>query len=224
MVDPMKLPFGIVLGSSSPRRLDLLRSLFPEEPIQVLPPCRSDETEPVDVTTREEIIKGLLEIACDKNEDVSRQLPPESLPVVLLTADTGIIVKNEDDSFQALGKPPAENYRETVRSWFNQYYLGKTHEVVTACCLSYWRETESGRVPQRYYCTVISEVTMSADLHDRIDWYLDTQEPLGKAGGYAIQGAGSLFVEKVTGSISNIIGLPLRETYELVEQVLEQVQ
>ncbi len=221
----MKLPFGIVLGSSSPRRLDLLRSLFPEESIRVLPPCRSDETEPVHVTTREEIIEGLLKIACDKNEDVSRQLPPESLPVALLTADTGIIVKNEDDSFRALGKPPAENYRETVRSWFNQYYLGKTHEVVTACCLSCWENSESD--PQTFCRTVVSEVTMSADLHDRIDWYLDTQEPLGKAGGYAIQGAGSLFVEKVTGSISNIIGLPLRETCELieqVEQVLEQIQ
>jgi septum formation protein len=45
-----------------------------------------------------------------------------------------------------------------------------------------------------------------------LKWYLTTGEPLGKAGGYGIQGAADVFVQKVEGSLSNVIGLPLRET------------
>ncbi len=213
----MNLPVKIVLGSSSLRRHDLLQSLFPNESITILPPNNSDESVLDHLTTREEIRQGLLEIACDKNEDVCRQITPACSPTAVLTADTGVIVKNNAGSFRLLGKPPAENYREVVRCWFEQYYLGKTHEVVTAICLTISGTSEN--TPQQFSCTVNSEVTMSANLENRIEWYLDTKEPLGKAGGYAIQGAGSLFVEKVNGSISNIIGLPLKETLELFGRV-----
>jgi len=213
----MNLAYQVVLGSSSPRRQDLLQSLFPSESITILSPRNPDETEIDHLTTREEITQGLLEIACDKNEDVCRQIMPASLPTAVLTADTGVIVKNNEGGFQLLGKPLAGNYREVVRFWFEQYYLGKTHDVVTAVCLTILGTPEDP--PQQFSCTVISEVTMSANLNNRIEWYLDTKEPLGKAGGYAIQGAGSLFVEKVNGSISNIIGLPLKETLELFEKI-----
>ncbi len=213
----MNSPYQVVLGSSSLRRQDLLQSLFPNESITILPPNNPDESELDHLTTREEIRQGLLEIACDKNEDVCRQITPTSSPTAVLTADTGVIVKNNEGIFQLLGKPPAENYREVVRCWFEQHYLGKTHDVVTAICLTILGASED--VPQQFSCTVNSEVTMSANLNNRIEWYLDTEEPLGKAGGYAIQGAGSLFVENVNGSISNIIGLPLKETLELFERI-----
>ncbi len=213
----MSLPYTIILGSSSPRRQELLQSLFPNESIAILPPHNPDETELDHLTTREEITQGLLEIACDKNEDVCRQIVPTSSPTVILTADTGVIVKNNGGRFQLLGKPPAENHREVVRDWFEQHYLGKTHYVVTAVTLFFL--DSHGKNLKQFFRTVTSEVTMAANLHHRIEWYLDTEEPLGKAGGYAIQGAGSLFVEKVNGSISNIIGLPLKETLELFEKV-----
>lgn len=213
----MSLPYAIILGSSSPRRLELLQSLFPNELISLMPPHDPDERKIDHLTTREEITQGLLQIACDKNEDVCCQILPTVCPAVILTADTGVIVKNNDGSCQLLGKPPFENYRDVVRDWFERYYLGKTHHVVSAVSLSFLVAT--GKVTQQFSCTVTSEVTMAANLQNRIEWYLDTKEPLGKAGGYAIQGAGSLFVEKVTGSISNIIGLPLKETLELFERV-----
>ena len=69
---------------------------------------------------------------------------------------------------------------------------------------------------------VVSEYRFA--LHDKaadewLDWYVDTGEPLGKAGGYAIQGAGSVLVTRVEGSISNVIGLPLEHTIELLRLV-----
>ena len=59
----------------------------------------------------------------------------------------------------------------------------------------------------------------TADLERRLDWYVSTGEPRGKAGGYAIQGAGSLFVTQVQGSVSNVVGLPLEALVEVFEEL-----
>ena len=56
-----------------------------------------------------------------------------------------------------------------------------------------------------------TEVSFHADVSPWLPWYLSTGESRGKAGGYALQGAGSVFVSKVRGSLSNVIGLPLEE-------------
>ena len=59
---------------------------------------------------------------------------------------------------------------------------------------------------------------MMPDVEPWLEWYLSTGESLGKAGGYALQGAGSLFIEEVRGSLSNVIGLPVRELAELLQE------
>ena len=99
-----------------------------------------------------------------------------------------------------------------VKFWFREYYAGKAHRAVTALCVA----TPTGRPIER---VVTSEVTFHSDVDRRLDWYLETGEPLGKAGGYAIQGAGSIFVSRVEGSLSNVIGLPLRELMEIFEKL-----
>jgi len=57
---------------------------------------------------------------------------------------------------------------------------------------------------------------MRPDVEPLLDWYLSTGESRGKAGGYAIQGAASVFVTQVSGSLSNVIGLPLELTRQLL--------
>ncbi len=61
--------------------------------------------------------------------------------------------------------------------------------------------------------TAVTFVTLDAAM---IDWYVGTGEPMDKAGGYAMQGAGGALVERIDGSVSNVIGLPLAETLELL--------
>ena len=56
------------------------------------------------------------------------------------------------------------------------------------------------------------------DVGTLVDWYIRTDEPRGKAGGYAIQGAGSVFVRSIDGSLSNVVGLPLNETIEILRE------
>ncbi len=60
---------------------------------------------------------------------------------------------------------------------------------------------------------------MRADVDPWLDWYLDTGEPLGKAGGYAVQGAADVFITRVDGSISNVVGLPLARLIGLWAQL-----
>jgi len=64
-----------------------------------------------------------------------------------------------------------------------------------------------------------SKVTFAELTQDDINWYLSTQEGVDKAGGYAVQGLAAIFIEKIEGSYSAIMGLPLRETALLLTRI-----
>ncbi len=210
----MKSPrLHVVLGSRSPQRLALLRQLLAEDQITVCPPRSAKEQGFADMETWPEIESRLREITRQKCEDVLDQCGRRHLPspTVLLTADT-VIVARDGERQIVLGQPPEDHWRETVRRWFQDYLLGKTHRAATAVCLA----SLTGDFRER---VVVSEVTFCPEAGDLLEWYLDTGEPRGKAGGYGIQGAGSLFVTELKGSLSNVIGLPLREIREMFEEL-----
>ena len=202
-----------VLASRSPRRLELLQLIVPAEQIAVLPPRSAEEAGFEGLTERGSIRRRLLEIARAKFADVAGQLDQRSGSSVsgstplIIAADT-IVVASENGSPVVLGQPPEPGWREATAEWFRRCYAGRTHEVWTALCVG-----NSGGPPREL--VVSSEVTFTADVERWLDWYLDTGEPRGKAGGYAIQGAGSVFVESVRGSLTNVIGLPVRELLEV---------
>ena len=54
---------------------------------------------------------------------------------------------------------------------------------------------------------------------EEIEWYINTREPMGKAGAYAIQGRAALFIEEIQGDYFNIVGLPIRRVYELSQEI-----
>lgn len=200
----------LVLGSRSPRRLELLSYLVPPAQIAVVPPRATDEAGFDGLHDRAGIEQRLREIARTKGNDVRTQLGNGWL--ALLTADTVIVGTHDDGSLAVLGQPPEQDWQDAVRGWFVRYYLGRAHLAMTSVCIA----VPDGRLEE---CLVASEVRFRADAQPFLDWYLSTGEPQGKAGGYALQGAGSLFVEQVTGSISNVVGLPLRETAELLQRL-----
>ena len=200
----------LILGSRSPRRLELLSYLVPPAQIVVIPPRATDEAGFDGLHDRAAIEQRLREIARTKCNDVRAQLADGWL--ALLTADTVIVGAHDDGSLAVLGQPPGQDWQDTVREWFERYYLGRTHLALTSVCIA----APDGRTDE---CLVASEVRFRADAQPFLDWYLSTGEPQGKAGGYALQGAGSLFVEQVIGSISNVVGLPLRETAATLQRL-----
>lgn len=205
----------VVLGSRSPRRRELLSQLIGEERVCVRAPRDPDEPTFEGLHDRDELQQRLREIAWQKNDDVAGQLQIDgTLPSVagILTADTVIVATTPEATPVVLGQPPASSdWQQTVREWFERYYFGRTHQALSAVCLS----RPDGR---RADIVVSTSVQFRADSRQWLEWYLATGEPLGKAGGYGLQGAGSLFVERIDGSPSNVIGLPLRETADLLQQ------
>jgi len=191
----------IILGSQSPRRLELLSYLVPAEQIAVMPPLNSDEPGFEGCTDQSAILGQLTKLAELKSDDVWNQLA-DHRNKTLITADTIIVAGDEEPV--VLGKPDGKNWQSTVSTWFRSLYSGKSHYVYTGVCL----RNDS----QRSTFYVGTEVRFREVSDNDLEWYLQTEEPLGKAGGYAIQGAGSLFVRSVEGSLSNVIGLPLAET------------
>lgn len=200
----------LILGSRSPRRLELLSLLVPRDRIEVRAPMNPDEEGFDGLDTEPKIEQRLLQIARDKNADVAAQIPGGTHSI--LTADTTIVGCDSAGRLAVLGQPPDdETWPDVVRGWFHLYYLGKTHIALTAVCL----RTPDGR---RHEVVARSEVTFRSADEAWLDWYLATGESRGKAGGYGLQGAADVFVERIVGSPSNVVGLPLRETAELLRQ------
>lgn len=130
-----------------------------------------------------------------KEKAAARAAPGE----LVLAADTTVVVDGE-----ILGKPDdADDARRMLRS-----LSGREHQVLTGIALE-----EPGRGGVSDVAETL--VRMAALTEEEIDWYVATGEPMDKAGAYAIQGLGSLFVEAVDGNHSNVVGLPVPAVYRL---------
>lgn len=183
----------LVLASASPRRRALLAAAGIEF-----------ETIPADVpeiAIPGEAPRALAErLAAEKAASVARRLAGDPGRLVL-GADT-IVVVGED----ALGKPDdAEHAVALLRR-----LVGRSHRVVTGVAL-----TVSASQTLRIV-SVESEVRMRAASDAEIRAYVATGEPLDKAGAYAAQGEGRRFIERIEGSETNVIGLPMDETLALL--------
>ncbi|WBU57341.1 Maf family protein [Paracoccus sediminicola] len=181
-------PPRLILGSASPRRLDLLAQ------IGVVP----DEIRPADIdeTPRRN----------EKPRDYVRRIAAEKARAV--PAATGEIVLAADTTVTAgrriLGKPSdAEEARAMLR-----LLSGRRHRVLTALTL---------RRDAREWSRLVETVVRLRSLSEaEITGYLDSGEWQGKAGGYAIQGRAGAFVAWISGSFSAVVGLPLAETATLL--------
>lgn len=96
---------------------------------------------------------------------------------------------------------------------------GRTHRVHTGATVS-WPERGARRTMSVLVSTEVTFIDLS---DDAIDWYLATGEADDKAGAYGIQGAAAGFVERIDGSVTNVIGLPLAETLELIRAAVASV-
>ena len=182
----------LYLASASPRRRELLSQIGLRH---VVLPQQVDET----ALARESPPVYVLRIAAAKARAALGD-PLRRLPVPLLSADTAVVCDGE-----IFGKP--ESFTEARRML--QALAGRTHQVLTAvvvCRGDQWRET-----------VVSTDVEFRGIAEDEIAAYWASGEPLDKAGAYAIQGLGALFVKRCIGSYSNVVGLPLFETAELLQ-------
>lgn len=183
----------LVLASRSPRRAEILRAVGWEfEAIT----AGIDES----LFPGEDAVTYVKRVALTKAEAVAARVKQG----LVLGADTTVVVDQ-----QILGQPgDRENARQMLR-----LLSGKWHEVITGVAL-----VRAG-TDRAIVDHVLTRVCFSEMSDDEIEWYAASDEPLDKAGAYAIQGLAALFVEEVDGEYFNIVGLPIRKIYDLSKKI-----
>jgi septum formation protein len=183
---------SLVLASASPRRAELLTSAGFAFTVQ---PAEVDETPHVGEAPAEYVGR----VARAKAHAVAAgRSEPETL---VLGADTTVVVSGE-----ILGKPADRG--DAARML--QLLSGVVHDVLTGVVL-----ISNGGEDRE---VVVSRVRLLPLTTAEIDWYLDSGEPMGKAGAYGIQGRAARFIDWLEGSWSNVVGLPLATVYQMLKR------
>ncbi len=183
---------AFILASGSPRRRELLRQIgFSFTVI----PSRLEETNQRGMEPRGHATY----YAKEKAKEVAQRYPEQWV----LAADTIVVVAEE-----ILGKPVNVTEATAMLSRLS----GRSHHVITGVCLLH---AQCGVEESQ---AVETEVFMRRLDAADIEGYIATGEPMDKAGAYGIQGIGGCLVQRIEGSYSNVVGLPLCETVELLRR------
>ena len=189
------MPDFVYLASQSPRRRQLLEQLGVR--YELLLPDADEDAEALEAAHKNEAPSTYVERVTGLKLDaaVARQKRRQLPAAPILCSDTTVALGRT-----IYGKPAdAQDARRMLAE-----LAGKTHRVLTAIAV------QSGR--RRWTALSTSRVSFEAMSAGQIRAYVDTGEPLGKAGAYAVQGRAALHITRIAGSYSGIMGLPVRET------------
>jgi len=175
----------LILASQSPRRIELLR--LAGIPFVAMP---ADVDESVQ---RGEGPEDYVRRVAEQKARAVEARPDD----IVLGADTVVVIDGE-----ILGKP---RDRADARRML-QLISGREHEVITGICLRRGNQLLNDRARTRVRMILLAQ--------EEIEEYVATGEPMDKAGAYAIQGLASRFIERIDGSYSNVVGLPVERLYQ----------
>jgi septum formation protein len=187
----MELP-PLILASASPRRIELLRQL--ELLFEVLP-AGTIEDAPPHLTPREATLLN----AYHKARGIAKAYPD----CLVLGADTLVCLGSE-----VFGKPHSRREAHAMLTRLQ----GRVHQVVTGVCLLQLRVHRQCMFAESTYVTFRKLDPVA------VQKYLDLVDVLDKAGAYAIQEHGDMLVERIDGSYSNVVGLPLERLHQELQQ------
>lgn len=197
MIDNYRVFKNLILASGSPRRKELLEQIGVEP---VIIPSRIEEAVASSVPE-----KVVMELSSQKAEDVMSKCPAGS---VVLGADTVVAVDG-----MILGKP--KNHGEACEMIGR--IQGRNHQVHTGVAILL--KEESG-IREKHF-TVVTDVEVFPMTEEEIRAYADSEEPMDKAGGYAIQGRFAAYIKGISGDYSNVVGLPVGRVYQELKTLCE---
>ncbi len=182
----------IILASKSPRRRELMEML--KLPFEVIV---SDIDERIDYDN--DLVKEIESLSYRKAYAVYK----DHQDALVIGSDTIVKIGND-----VLGKPRSiEHARNMLKE-----LSGRTHEVVTGVTIICNGQVET--------FSSVAEVTFYPMTEEEIDEYLETNEPMDKAGSYAIQGDAAKFIRSINGDYYTIVGLPIAELYHRLKKYL----
>jgi septum formation protein len=180
----------LVLASKSPRRAELLAAAGIEFTVR---------TADIDETPRE--FEPARDYVLRVAEEKARAVEASDSEIIL-AADTTVVLAG-----QILGKP--EDDADAVRML--RALAGKRHEVMTGVCLRHGSRVVTDRATTAVWFNPLAQA--------EIDDYVASGEPMDKAGAYGIQGLASKFIERIDGSYSNVVGLPVALVWRLLNGI-----
>ena len=194
----------IILGSASPRRRELLAQIGAEFEVRV-----SNKEEVYHSNVPEEIVK---ELALMKAENVAEELAEENpagavKSTVVIGADTIVVLDGK-----ILGKPADE--ADAVRMLSS--LQGRRHDVYTGVAVLDYDENGEKRV---YNYPVGTAVYVNEMTEEEIRAYVETKDPLDKAGAYGIQGRFAAHIDRIEGDYYNVVGLPVSRVYRTLREL-----
>ncbi|OXR48546.1 septum formation inhibitor Maf [Pusillimonas sp. T2] len=189
---------SIYLASASPRRHEILLQMGVAHDILIVPAPPGDDEPQLPGESPEAYV---LRTAHEKADRAIQWITTAKLPQKpVLTADTTVSIEG-----RVLGKPSSlDDARHML-----ECLSGKTHQVQTVVTL-----TAGARREERISTTTVTFSPLSST---EIQAYCTSTEPWGKAGGYGIQGKASMFIQRIAGSYSGVMGLPVFETAQLLK-------
>jgi septum formation protein len=189
----------IYLASQSPRRRQLLEQLG--VPHELLLPDANEDAEALEVVLPNEAPAAYVKRVTQLKLDASlSRLDKRGLPMApILCSDTTVALGHT-----IYGKPA--DAADAIRMLGE--LSGKTHRVLTGVAI--------GTSNYRVQALCESRVTFAAMSQAQIQSYVESEEPMGKAGAYAVQGRAAAYISHISGSYSGIMGLPMFETAELL--------
>ena len=180
----------VILASQSPRRIELLKNVIKNFRIV---PSKIDEVCDIDLSPEENAVL----LGREKATWVAKHHPHN----LVIGADTMVVLKNK-----IIGKPTdAENARQILKQ-----LSGQEHKVITGVAVVH---------SKIFSAASISRVRIKTLTSNEINSYVKSEEPMDKAGAYAIQGKGSFLVESYDGPYSNIVGLPINLLKNLLQKL-----
>ena len=194
----------IILGSASPRRRELLAQIGADFEVRV-----SNKEEVYHSNVPEEIVK---ELALMKAENVAEELVEENpagavKSTVVIGADTIVVLDGK-----ILGKPADE--ADAVRMLSS--LQGRRHDVYTGVAVLDYDENGEKRV---YNYPVGTAVYVNEMTEEEIRAYVETKDPLDKAGAYGIQGRFAAHIDRIEGDYYNVVGLPVSRVYRTLREL-----
>lgn len=193
----MPLKYRLILASASPRRKELLTQIGAE--FEVIPAVGEE------VIASAKPKQAVLDLSRQKAEEVARKVGQKAGNIVILGADTVVAFDGE-----ILGKPKDPKDAKRMLGMLN----GRSHSVFTGVTM----------IVQNFSSEKIisfseeTKVFMYPMTEKQIEAYIETGEPMDKAGAYGIQGKCAVYIEKIVGDYYNVVGLPVAAIFQKLEK------
>lgn len=191
--------YRIILASESPRRKEIMEQM--DITYETMP---SNVKEEAEENSPEKLVEAL---AIVKARDVVNRLRSVKEDLIIIGADTMVFHQGN-----ALGKPKD---REDAIKMLNAL-SNDTHEVYTGVCIIIRRHSQDNDnvLDDQIAFSVCTQVVVQPLTSEQVEDYVDSGEPLDKAGAYAIQGKFGIYIKEIHGDYYNVVGFPIAKIYE----------